>query len=165
MPPDNATERRRTIAQVAEWLGLPRRTIEAWPQKHLDAELGSPGKWSLQGFARLAIYLGKARLQERDPLLSGSDDASPELERYRAARASLAELELSKKRGEVVDVGTMHKLTTALADSLRRLGERLERQHGAPAAKLLTDTLRSFDRDVERFFAPSPTEPETDVHE
>lgn len=145
-----AAEQRRTIQQVADWLGLPKRTVEAWPRRYgAEAELGGPGKWSLQAFARLAIHIHRTKSEERDPLLASGDD-SPELERYRAARASLAELELSRKRGDVVDAAATSSMLGGVAEVIRNCGEQLGREFGESAREILESALSNYQREIDQ---------------
>lgn len=49
----------RTIDEVADWLDVPKRTIERWPQRHTQFHLGKQGAWSAKAFARCAVSLAK----------------------------------------------------------------------------------------------------------
>lgn len=63
----------------------------------------------------------------------GGDESTPALERYRAARASIAELELAKKRGELVDRQAVVELFAFVTGSARDFAEQLGRIHGDKA--------------------------------
>ena len=60
---------------------------------------------------------------DEDTEASSAD--SPQLERYRAARADLAELELAKKRGELIAADDVSSFLQQFAILMRGFGERL----------------------------------------
>lgn len=75
---------------------------------------------------------------------------SPSLERLRAAKAEHAELDLAKRRGEVVEVGPLREAMDAMASLGRRRAEAMERA-GGPAVRrefdaMLADWLDAIDR-------------------
>lgn len=77
--------------------------------------------------------------RDEDPLLSGSD--SPGLERYRTAKADLAELELERQRGTLVSLDRVRDRMAATFTLIRRAGERLQQHYGAAALQILNDAL------------------------
>lgn len=60
----------------------------------------------------------------------GGEEATPALERYRSARANLAELELAKKRGELCAVEQVRQLLAFISTSGRDFADQLGRVHG-----------------------------------
>lgn len=87
-----------------------------------------------------------------DPLLSSGD--SPGLERYRQAKASLAELELEERRGVLVRVDKVRDILGRWASLIRRLGEHLLKRFGADALQSLRETLEQCDRLKDEFATP-----------
>lgn len=87
---------------------------------------------------------------EDDPLLAGFD--SPALERYRAAKASLAELDLAEREGTLLPLERTRAFLFTLADTLRHANENLQRQFGPEAMKIITGALDSMDRQRGAFF-------------
>jgi phage terminase Nu1 subunit (DNA packaging protein) len=83
---------------------------------------------------------GDAADGEADPLLAGPAD-SPELERYRKFRADLSELDLRKRRGELVEVADLREALGVVALRLRTLGLDLTREFGADAQRHLDKAL------------------------
>src|SRR5262245_5913982 len=94
----------------------------------------------------------RARDRERVPVAAAADESSPELERWRRARADLAELELGIRRDELVDRAAVAQqgarqvllVRTALGSIARKAGRRLL---NAPTAdwieqQLLDDVYR-----------------------
>lgn len=72
---------------------------------------------------------------EEDEMLRGAD--SDGLERYRHAKADLAEIELGLRRGEIMEVGTARLALVSIFEALRQAGEQLRREFGPAAAALL----------------------------
>src|SRR5690606_24765779 len=91
----------RSKAAMARALGVERNTVIGW-SKHDDFPGGHKGPWKLSDVFRWRIDRAeRRRLPEDDALLAGGD--SPALERYRLARAQMAEIELERQRGSLVE--------------------------------------------------------------
>lgn len=78
--------------------------------------------------------------ETEDPLMLGGGQ-SPALERYRAARATLAELERDERQGKLISRDELRDGWTLIAGVLRRAGESLTRQHGAGARAIMDEAL------------------------
>lgn len=103
---------------------------------------------TLQGWAELRYSKSD---DERDPLLSTGGD-SPALERYRAARAAMAELDLKERQGELVARRFVLDHWNCIGGALRNFGVDLQRQFGRDAFDLWEQTLDECDRQLaERF--------------
>ena len=74
-----------------------------------------------------------------DPLLAGGD--SPALERYRTARALLAEMEVDRQRENLIPREEIEVALTRFAGVLRRAGESLAREFGNEAAGLMNEAV------------------------
>ena len=91
------------------------------------------GRPTLLRFVAVLDVIVERRIAERkrspvdDPLLVEGD--SPGLERYRLAKASLAELDLAERKGQLIDVSTCRHTLSRWAAILRRSGERVARLH------------------------------------
>lgn len=86
---------------------------------------------------------------EGDPLLSGAD--SPALERYRAARADLAEMDAAERRGQLVNMEEFfgwHSNEVSLP--IRRAIEALQTRFGPEAAAIVAKAIDKADAAVER---------------
>lgn len=82
----------------------------------------------------------KSSTQVEDPLLVGSD--SPQLERYRAAKAGLAELDLEQRKKTHVDAHELHDGFMAIAGIVRRsAGDTLLARFGNDATEILNDAI------------------------
>jgi len=85
---------------------------------------------------------------DADPMLAGGD--SPNLERYRAARAALAEMDEAERRGKLVDVDAFAEwFALQVAAPTRRAIELLQLRFGAEAAKIVADALREAEEAVD----------------
>jgi hypothetical protein len=88
--------------QVADFFGVPLATVQEWGKtKGVGGAMpGERGCYPLDKIAQWLRQVGPwcEASQGGDPLLTAG--ASPALERYRTAKAALAELELAKRRRE-----------------------------------------------------------------
>lgn len=69
-------------------------------------------------------------------------------DRLKTAKARLAELELRKQQGELLELAEVRTLHGRLAAILRGAGATLGRQYGPEAQKLLDEALADFEREV-----------------
>jgi hypothetical protein len=127
--------------------GLPRRP--GVHQRTYRYSLREAVEW-----LRKHVWVPAVRPESDDPLLDGGD-SSPALERYRAARASLAELELATRQGQLLPRAETHQAMARMSALIRTLGETFQRHGeipGADAAQLLDATLDDFDRELQVLF-------------
>jgi len=90
------------------------------------------------------------RGENGDPLLVGEGGpASPALEKYREARAALAELELGERRRDLLPRSAVHEVFGRVAFRLRDAGEQLQREHGSEAHEVLNEALDDAEREME----------------
>lgn len=82
---------------------------------------------------------------EGDPMLAGGD--SPGLERFRMARAKIAELDLQERELFLIPRDKVHDGLGRLATILRGAGESLQRQFGKEAQDIIDEALGDFDRE------------------
>lgn len=74
-----------------------------------------------------------------DPLMVG--DATPGLERYRQAKATLAEMDVQARSGELIRRDHIHELLGQMAGILRQAGQTLQRSYGADAQLVLDGAI------------------------
>lgn len=91
-----------------------------------------------------------------DPMMAGGE--SDQLERYRAARADLAELQLARERAQSLPVEEVHRGLTMMAGILRRAGEQLARHYGDGARTILDRALDNAQRVMDGWLAGDPDE-------
>lgn len=126
------------------------RTI---PQKHWLAMSGRQAKVIYEQAARYGLPIAekeidltrvvralhdffaanKYRFVEGDGALEGEDE-SPGLERYRLAKAEMAELDLASRRRDLVDREALVDMLRRFFDGLRKTSEALRRRFGEEAA-------------------------------
>ena len=88
-----------------------------------------------------------------DPLLaSGGDSAG--LERYRLAKAALAELELAERKRVLLPVDKVREALLRWATLVRRMGERLGKRFGHEAAAVVGETLDECEATLRDDFRP-----------
>lgn len=85
-----------------------------------------------------------------DPLMIGGD--SQGLERYRLARAEMAEYELDERRKIMMRKADVYEGLEMVAGILRRAGGRLQREFGAGALQIMHEALDDADRKVRELF-------------
>jgi hypothetical protein len=130
-----------TKTAAANALGIDRSTFIAWTGKP-GFPAGSLGPWALTEI--IPWILTRQRLASSDdPLMLDGPD-SPNLERFRAAKAALAELELGERAATLLDRSKTRIVFDRLGGILRRLGERLGKRFGNDAAQMMNDSLFEF---------------------
>jgi len=155
-----------TAAALLESADLPKKLLCRWTGRNVqglnnqaarfDLPIGN-GTWRLPDTLR-AYHDAFAKLKrsrvDLDPdeaVLYGPD--TPQLERLRAARASMAELELAKAQREVIDRVEAHGCLIKLASRLTGLGETLRQTFGEEARRLLDGAIDDVKREIDGTFA------------
>ena len=64
----------------------------------------------------------------------------------------MAELDLSKRRGELMDREITNALLTSLSNLMRGFGERLQHRFGEDAFDEITAICDAMDREIDHFF-------------
>jgi len=126
------------------------------PEDVTDA--GKRGEVRIRARGAIDAHVQKAiekAAAKPDPLLQGA--ASPQLEKYRAARASMAELELAEKRGELIRLSELQPAFREYGSALRRAGELLQREFGNRASEILNEVLAEAEAGVARSLEREPT--------
>ena len=85
-------------------------------------------------------------MADTDPMMTRGD--SPAMERYRAARANLAELDLSERHGKLVTLAKFQQRYLPVANRIRRAGTTLRRRFGPEAASVLEQAIDEATRAV-----------------
>jgi hypothetical protein len=102
---------------------------------------------------KLAIEAAKADAED-EALLSGD---SPNLERWRAAKADMAEMDVALRWARLIDVDQWRDRTRPMFECLKRFGESLQRTFGREAAIQFNETMDELktvsariDEDIDR---------------
>jgi hypothetical protein len=155
-----------TIATLAEVFGVSTQHIQKLT-RDLPAKIVRPSKkrgtptWVCgRGFVDWWVARALRRRRDRvpsastaaegngDPLLVAEGVASPALEKYREARAALAELDLQERQRDLLPRQAVHEVFGRIASRLRDAGEQLGREHGSEAHDVLTEALDDAEREV-----------------
>ena len=103
--------------------------------------------------ARELVAWHVGRQQKADPLMDVPSADSPALERYRAAKARLAELAYEQACRTVLPVVEVRTAIVGMTGPLRRAGEELGRRFGPEAQKVLNDAISNYCAALRRQFS------------
>lgn len=100
--------------------------------------------------------------RQREAMGQGDDDPmlyqggeSPNLERLRAAKAKLAEMDLEERRGTHADLAELHQSLLRFGGQIRRAGEILQRRYGPEATDVLNEAIETAHEDWNRSHKPA----------
>lgn len=134
----------KTQAELVRILGVSKSTVNEWTKRGLPkfpCTIADVWRWRFE------------QRESSDPLLVGPE--SPALERYRAARAELSEIEVQKARGQLMDINVLDEsLLLPMSCLLRDLGMRFQEfpGWGREATDMLDDTIQSLARHIEGYY-------------
>lgn len=137
-----------TQSEVAVFFKRSPDTIALWRKKGMP---GVSGKYDLQMILWWAIERGLLI----DHALADDDSTggdSPALERYRAARAQLAEFELERQKRTLVPRDAIRNGLSRFAHHLRQLAERMGKRHGPEAAITVNEAIDECGRVIDDEF-------------
>lgn len=124
-----------------------RVTVSAVRKWAADGMPGRPGRYDLSEIHAWRLEREtRRRAASDDPLLDGGD--SPGLERYRQAKAALAELELAERESSLMSREKALTILGRFAAKIRRMGERLGKRFGADAAIMVNESLTECESDL-----------------
>jgi len=147
--------RRSAKKYAARFTGRQHKTLDEWSVRYglpvggadfAAAELGP-------AMADCIARIGKRnlKLDPDEAVLYGPD--TPQLERLRAARASIAELDLAKARRDVVDRAMAHECLGRIAARSTRYGETIQQTFGEEALRMFHAYLDDVKREIDGTFA------------
>jgi hypothetical protein len=156
-----------SIAALARVCGVARSTVQAWMRDPVFPTECDGGGYFLFDVGQWKGARDEAKRQrecipELDDDLVPTAGVSPGLERFRNAKASLAELDLAERENKLVPIQTVEAGVIEICLSLRTCLEEIQRRFGADAHKLLDDTLREAERRIDELFGSDGEEGETD---
>ncbi|NLF70099.1 MAG: hypothetical protein GX575_13750 [Candidatus Anammoximicrobium sp.] len=102
--------------------------------------------------ARALVAWHVGRQQKADPLMDVPSSDSPSLERYRTAKARLAELAYEQACRTVLPVAEVRSAVVGMTMPLRRASEELGRRFGADAQKIVNDAISNYAAALRRQF-------------
>lgn len=155
--PGKEAPKKVTQAELGRLLGVSRKTIYEWSGKgefpKAEGDKYSAFDvlvWYLVTHSKQLVEKGAGDLASGDPLLAGEN--TPNLERYRGARADLAEMEVKRQEGNLVDRSAMRELLGRAAGLIRGAAKSLQRAFGEEARRILDDSLDEVDREFSKVF-------------
>lgn len=144
-------------AAVARWFDCHSRTVEGW------AARGCPGmqprrydvreicRWLYREWQRRNPRVAKAGDTTEDELMLAAG-SSPALERYREARARIAELQADEAEGSYLHAEKMQACLQRMAAILREAGDKLQKRFGPDAKSVLDEHLDAFEALIPELF-------------
>lgn len=139
-----------TRAAVGWFFGVSVDTVKAWVAQGMPAE---PRRYCLGAIVRWLRSRGPWRqrvCRTPDDLLENAAVSSPALDRYRNARAEREELELQLRKDQVVELEAFYAwYTVEVAVPIRKSLERLQREHGKEALKIVLAGIERSEEAVE----------------
>ncbi len=139
------------MATASKWLGKTERGIRlSYIPELQPADVKKNRKPMLIKISAIMEVHVPRRAAERmrdfvnDPEMVGGDSVG--LERYRLAKAKLAELDLATRMGDLIEVSVFRDGMARWAAVFRRMGERLAKKFGPDAAKIVNAALKECDK-------------------
>lgn len=162
--PGKEAPKKVTQAELGRLLGVSRKTIYEWSGKgefpKAEGDKYSAFDvlvWYLVTHSKQLVEKGAGDLASGDPLLAGEN--TPNLERYRGARADLAEMEVKRQEGSLLDRAMMRELLGRAAAIIRGAAKNLQRGFGEEARRVLDDSLDEVGREFSKVLGdPEPSE-------
>jgi phage terminase Nu1 subunit (DNA packaging protein) len=146
-----AKQRTRTssVTEIADFAGVARSTVYDWQK--LPGWPGAPdGSVALWDVA--AWHSTRLASLEEESIVPVSPADSPGLERFRLAKAGIAELDLQQRAGELVERERMHAFALRIASLFRKWLDRLQRQMGEDFFRTGIDVLSDIKAETDREF-------------
>jgi hypothetical protein len=154
-----------SITDLAEALGVSRQTAHTYV-KRPDFPRAVDGVFTVREACRW-LFDREAERERSKAILSPSDDPlltnigdSPGLERYRMAKAQLAEMDLQVRQGSLIAVDHMDAGLAAITDAYRHGVEEAQRMFGPDIIAIFERAFGRADMVISQYFAT--TEPEED---
>lgn len=142
---------------IASFCGVSIDTVKSWAKQRMP---GQPGMYDLGEIVRWLRASGPWRQHQRpefdDPLLV-ADGESPGLERYRLAKAAIAELDLEERKESLLSRDKARAALIRWGSIIRRLGERLGKRFGPDASNAVNDALSECQHIVDHEFGGCDT--------
>ena len=149
MPKTKPTRGRNGIAdishakqiEVSRAFDVATRNVRKWQcPRNVDGTYVIPAvvAWRVEEAVQAARIEAGADV---DPLLVGGNKGSVALERYRTAKAELAEMDAARKREELLPADDVRALIFEFADAVRAAAEQIRQQYGNDPADLLDEAL------------------------
>lgn len=139
-----------TLDDLAIAIGRSKSVIQGWMGRGCPSrvpngyDVAAVSSWAIENINTSVASPSKLNPDPADPLI---DDGTPTeaLERLRLANAKLSELKYAKETRELVPVGELHALLSAMTSRIRESGERLGRTYGRDAQLIVDEAIDAAD--------------------
>lgn len=148
-----------TLNELAEAAGISLTGLANWRRAE-DFPEQVNGLWSIW---QVGFWRGQKEERDRRPkipqgfdedaALAGGDSIG--LERYRMAKASLAELDLAERERIMLPADAVHDGIMVIAQTFRQASETLQRQFGPEAYAILEQACAEAQTQINDLFGPT----------
>ncbi|GAB5513507.1 hypothetical protein [Rhodopirellula baltica] len=139
-----------TISEAAEFIGITPQSVRSTYLPFLSDDAVDRAKSPMQVLsgALIELLVRKRADEAKAPESAGEagKSSNSDEDRYRRAKADLAELELARKMEHLIDRESCRRVLGEWAILIRQMGEVLGKQHGAAASQTVEDTLTECGR-------------------
>ena len=137
-----------TLDHVADAYGVSRNTVRDWRRWGMPGKQGAYRLRDISNWLRTeGPWRPKATPRTGDPLLDAEQSGeSVGLERYRLAKAELAELELRQRKGDLIVRAECRVILRKWGDIIKRCRNRLFKNHGLEARRILDKAVENCQR-------------------
>jgi len=132
-----------------------------------DVHKVSPKRWWVRAKAvhdwlvQRAVQGMRGAIGDPDELALAAGGSSPALERWRQAKAQMAEIDLDRVKSQTLDRGRVHEVFGQVGNLIREVGEQLQRDGHHSCWRRLDQALAGAIRKVEKELAgDAPAEQE-----
>lgn len=149
-----------SVTNLAVAMEVSRQTAHDWVKKP-DFPEAVEGCYSVRRVAEWRLLRDQELERKRsgpaptspnsdDPLLNAGDSVG--LERYRMAKAQLAELDLAEREKVMLSADAVHDGLAIIAQSFRKACEALQRKFGAEAFLILDESVKEAETKINDMF-------------
>jgi phage terminase Nu1 subunit (DNA packaging protein) len=145
----------RSSESAAAFLDVHPKTLRLWQARGCPGM--QPRRYDVQQIVRWlirerAIVVGTTSQPIDDDAAMLAAGTSPALERYREARARIAEVQACEAEGTYVNAAKMQNGLQRMAAILRDAGDKLQKQCGPNAKLILDERLDAFEALIPELF-------------
>jgi len=140
-----------SLVQLASACDVDRNTITKWRGQGGFPAQEKDGTWCVFAVGLWRGSRDSAPVDGDELLGSGGGGDSPALERYRTARARIAEIDAEIREGQAVDRDVLHETFSLMASVIRDAGATLRRQFGNDAGDILDVAIDSAVEKMDEF--------------
>lgn len=149
-----------SVTNLAVAMDVSRQTAHGWLKKP-DFPEAVDGTYSVRQVAEWRLLRDQELERRRagpapadpnsdDPLLNAGDSVG--LERYRMAKAQLAELDLAEREKVMLSAEAVHDGLAIISQAFRKACEAIQRKFGAEAFSILEESVKEAESQINDMF-------------